>query len=101
MSVERDKMLAGELYDPFDAELTAARMRARDLCQRLNASADADSELRRGLLVDLLGTGGDSAWIQPPFYCDYGAQIHLGQRVFFNFNCIVLDIAKSSSATSP
>jgi len=42
--------------------------------------------------MELLGAGGDSASIQPPFYCDYGENIFLGERVFFNFNCVVLDV---------
>jgi maltose O-acetyltransferase len=85
-------MLAGELYDPFDPELVAARDRARDLCQALNATREAESELRRRILGDLFGAGGDTVWMQPPFYCDYGVNIELGERVFFNFNCVVLDV---------
>ena len=94
MPTEREKMLAGELYDPLDPELVAARARARDFCWDLNATRDADDEKRRRILVDLFGTGGDSVWMQPPFYCDYGAHIHLGTRVFFNFNCVVLDVCE-------
>jgi len=85
-------MLAGELYDPFDPELVAGRARARDLCQALNATREAEQDERRRILTDLFGTGGDSVWMQPPFYCDYGRNIELGERVFFNFNCIVLDV---------
>lgn len=85
-------MLAGELYDPMDPELVAARDRARDLCHDLNATREAEQDRRRAILRDLFGTGGESVWMQPPFFCDYGANIHLGQRVFFNFNCIVLDV---------
>jgi len=92
MPTERDKMLAGELYDPLDPELSAARVRARDLCQDLNATREADEALRRRILVDLFGAGGDEVWMQPPFYCDYGSNIFLGKRVFFNFNCVVLDV---------
>jgi len=91
---EREKMLAGEMYDPFDLELVAARERARDLCQDLNATRESQAEERRRILRKLLGTGGDSVWMQPPFFCDYGANIHLGERVFFNFNCVVLDVAE-------
>ncbi|HEX3655033.1 MAG TPA: sugar O-acetyltransferase [Pirellulales bacterium] len=94
MSSERQKMLAGELYDPLDAELVEARNRARDLCQELNASRETDQEMRRRILRELLGAGGESAWIQPPFYCDYGSNILLGERVFFNFNCVVLDVCR-------
>src|SRR3954467_2611668 len=85
-------MLAGELYDPLDPELVRLRARARDLCWALNATREGDEQGRRRLLRELLGAGGDSAWVQPPFFCDYGANIHLGERVFFNFNCVVLDV---------
>jgi maltose O-acetyltransferase len=89
---EREKMLAGELYDPLDPELAAARVRARDLCQDLNATREADEAERRRILIDLFGAGGGDVWMQPPFFCDYGANIFLGKRVFFNFNCVVLDV---------
>ena len=89
---EREKMLAGELYDPLDPELAAGRARARDLCQALNATRESHVEERRRILSHLFGAGGDSVWMQPPFYCDYGTNIELGERVFFNFNCIVLDV---------
>jgi maltose O-acetyltransferase len=89
---EREKMIAGELYDPLDPELVAARNRARDLCQALNATREIDEAERRGILVNLFGAGGDAVWMQPPFFCDYGSNITLGTRVFFNFNCVVLDV---------
>jgi maltose O-acetyltransferase len=92
MKTERQKMLAGELYDPMDAELVAARQRARDLCLALNATREAEQDARRRMLRELFGAGGDSVWMQPPFFCDYGANIALGERVFFNFNCVVLDV---------
>ena len=94
MSTEREKMLAGELYDPMDAELVAARQHARDLCLALNATRELEKDERRRMLRELFGTGGDSVWMQPPFYCDYGSNIHLGTRVFFNFNCVVLDVCE-------
>jgi len=87
-------MLAGNLYDPLDPELVAARERARDLCQTFNATSEAQHDERRSVLRELFATGGDSVWLQPPFYCDYGSNIHLGTRVYFNFNCIVLDVCE-------
>jgi maltose O-acetyltransferase len=92
MRTEHQKMLAGELYDPLNPELVAARAHARDLCQALNATREADQEDRRRILRQLFGAGGDSVWMQPPFFCDYGSNIALGERVFFNFNCVVLDV---------
>jgi maltose O-acetyltransferase len=94
MPTEREKMLAGELYDAMDPELVAARERARDLCQDLNATREAQQGERRRILRGLFGAGGDTVWMQPPFFCDYGANIELGERVFFNFNCIVLDVCR-------
>ena len=92
MKTERQKMLAGELYDPMDPELVAARTHARDLCQDLNATRESQEAERRRILRELFGKGGDTVWMQPPFFCDYGTNIELGQRVFFNFNCVVLDV---------
>jgi maltose O-acetyltransferase len=92
MQTERQKMLAGALYDPLDPELVAARERARDLCQALNATREAEHDERRRIVCELFGTGGDTVWMQPPFFCDYGCNIELGTRVFFNFSCIVLDV---------
>jgi maltose O-acetyltransferase len=94
MRTERQKMLAGELYDPFDPELIAAREHARSLCQALNATKESEQDERRRILEGLFGAGGDTVWMQPPFYCDYGSNIHLGTRVFFNFNCTVLDVCE-------
>ena len=85
-------MLAGELYDPEDAELQQGRRRARDLFWKLNATLESQVEERRGILTELFAAGGDTAMVQPPFFCDYGTQIRLGHRVFFNFNCVVLDV---------
>jgi maltose O-acetyltransferase len=92
MRSEREKMLAGELYDPMDAGLVAGRERARDLCRDLNATREAEHEERRRILRELFRAGGETVWMQPPFWCDYGSNIELGERVFFNFNCVVLDV---------
>jgi maltose O-acetyltransferase len=94
MESERRKMLAGEMYDPLDPELAGARQRARDLCQQLNATRETEHVERRRILRGLFGKGGDTVWMQPPFYCDYGDNIELGERVFFNFNCVVLDVCR-------
>jgi maltose O-acetyltransferase len=92
MATNREKMIAGELYDPLDAELVAGRERARNLCQHLNATREVDQAERRRILRELLGAGGDDVWMQPPFFCDYGSNIYLGRKCFFNFNCIILDV---------
>ncbi|WP_349264124.1 sugar O-acetyltransferase [Longimicrobium sp.] len=91
---EKEKMLAGELYDAADPQLVAERRRARDLLYALNASRDGQRELRMDIVRRLMGAVGEGAWIEPPFFCDYGGNIRLGDRVFFNFNCVVLDVAQ-------
>jgi maltose O-acetyltransferase len=93
MPSERDKMLAGQPYDPLDPELVALRRQARDLTKALNETRDAEQERRTALIQELFGAVGEGAWIEPPFYCDYGRNITLGRKVFFNFNCVVLDVA--------
>ena len=92
MRSEKQKMLAGEMYDPLDPQLCDERQRCRDLCKLLNNSREDQQIERRRILVELFGRETD-AWIQPPFFCDYGTNIALGQKVFFNFNCVVLDVA--------
>jgi maltose O-acetyltransferase len=92
MSTERQKMLSGQPYNALDPELAAARERARDLCHALNATRERDAAERRRVLSELFAAGGDSVWMQPPFFCDYGSNIELGERVFFNFNCVILDV---------
>ncbi len=94
MRTEREKMLADELYDPLDAELVEARLRARDLLAVLNATRERDGLARLQMQTALFGSGGESVWLQTPFFCDYGVNIHLGEKVFFNFNCVVLDVCE-------
>ena len=82
MKTEQLKMLAGELYDPMDPELVAARTHARDLCQALNATQEVEHEKRRQILHELFGAGGDAVWMQPPFLCDYGSNIQARRAGF-------------------
>lgn len=94
MTTEKDKMLAGELYNASDPTLVAERLRARALCQKFNLlPADALAQKRMDLLQELFGTFTD-VQITAPFYCDYGYNIELGKNVYFNFNCVILDVAR-------
>ncbi len=93
MPTEREKMVAGELYNPLDPELVHGRRRARDLLVEINSTRDADVERRRALFADLFAECGDGLLIEPPFFCDYGFNISVGNRVFMNFNCVILDVA--------
>jgi len=90
---EQEKMLQGQPYRADDPTLAAARIRARQLTQRLSALDPADHAQHLFTLRELLGRMGDGAWIEAPFHCDYGTQISLGERVFVNMGCIFLDPA--------
>jgi maltose O-acetyltransferase len=92
MKTEKEKMIAGQLYDPRDMQLTAERLRARVLLKRLNNAGDCDPHESAVILQDLFGTETD-VYIEPPFFCDYGTNISLGKQIFMNFNCVILDVA--------
>jgi len=81
-------MLAGEPYRPTDPELVAARKRAKGLCARYKASP---VDLDRASLEELLGRATD-AYIEPPFFCDYGFNIRLGARFYANHGLVILDV---------
>jgi maltose O-acetyltransferase len=91
---EKDKMLRGDLYLASDPELVAARVRARRLWAELNRSDPGDDAGRSSLLAQLLGGIGTGTTIEPPFYCDYGSNIVLGDGVFVNFGAVFLDPAR-------
>jgi maltose O-acetyltransferase len=93
MRSQREKMLAGELYDPTDPELVEGRLRARKLLGRYNTSPPDYDAARRVVLEELFGRIGADVWIEPPFYCDYGTNIELADKVYANFNCVFLDVA--------
>jgi maltose O-acetyltransferase len=92
MKTEKEKMLAGELYDALDNELSEERLKTRLLIKQLNDTAEDQVELRERILKELIPNAGPGLWLQPPFYCDYGTNILIGEKVFFNFNCVVLDV---------
>ena len=96
MRTEKEKMLAGELYDPLDKVLSDERLKARLLIKKLNDSREDEIEERTSIIKELIPNAGMNLWLQPPFYCDYGSNIIIGEKVFFNFNCVVLDVAQVS-----
>jgi maltose O-acetyltransferase len=94
MQTEKEKMLAGELYDPLDKQLSDERMQARLLLKEFNDSREDQVGKRTRILKALIPNAGVGLWLQPPFYCDYGFNMVVGDKVFFNFNCVVLDVAQ-------
>ena len=87
-------MLAGELYDPLDQQLSDERLKARLLIKALNDTREDEAEERSRILKALIPDAGSGLWLQLPFYCDYGSNLKIGEKVFFNFNCVVLDVAQ-------
>ncbi|MEX2639750.1 MAG: sugar O-acetyltransferase [Balneolales bacterium] len=90
----REKMLSGQPYNAMDKELIAGREKAAALLRQLNATTAESKQARAGYFRELFGSSGRETWIESPFYCDYGSNIFLGEDVYFNFNCIILDPAK-------
>ena len=91
---EWDKMLGGAHYDPSRAELVSARERARALVRRFNHAPPHDEQARRRAIAALLGRCGERVRVESPFHCDYGVNIDLGDDVYINVNCVVLDCAR-------
>jgi maltose O-acetyltransferase len=94
LRTEQDKMLAGELYHAADPELVAGRARAREACERFAATRFADAATRTRILRELLGGVGADPEVEAPFTCDYGSFTFLGDGVFVNFGCVILDSAR-------
>ena len=92
MRTEKEKMLAGELYDASAAEIQADLAATRRWLARYNAALAMAPAQRRTLLLERLAAVGEGAEIRPPFHCDYGFNIRLGAGVFLNFNCVILDV---------
>ncbi|MBJ6116904.1 sugar O-acetyltransferase [Pontibacter sp. BT310] len=92
MQSEKQKMLAGEFYNALDPQLSEERLQARLLLKELNDSREDYPIERSRIIKELIPNGGEGLWLQPPFYCDYGYNIIVGEKVFFNFNCVVLDV---------
>lgn len=88
---EKQKMLASELYRGSDRELVAERQNARRLTRLYNSTTEQETQRRVQILRELFGTVGSSIEIEPPFYCDYGYNIHAGEGFYMNFGCVILD----------
>jgi maltose O-acetyltransferase len=92
LKTEKQKMLAGELYRPGDPEIQAEQRVNKAWLSRYNAAMALPVAERHALLSEHFGRAGADAVIRPPFFCDFGYNIFLGDGVFLNFNCIILDV---------
>ncbi|MGF1693276.1 sugar O-acetyltransferase [Photobacterium kagoshimensis] len=87
---EKEKMLAGEIYQAFDEQLVVERDRAKAICFQLNQTCPTERE-RRQLLINTLLDRASDAWIESPFNCDYGYNIKVGKGFYVNHGCTILD----------
>ena len=85
---EKEKMLCGQLYDAEDVELKAERAVTEETLRRFGATGHV------GVLRALLGRIGAGTTVRAPFFCDYGYNIFLGEKVFLNFGCVLLDVCR-------
>lgn len=90
---EREKMLAGQLYDPSDEELSHLRKRAFQLVERFNRLQKEDAAAQREILQALLGSMGDHVTFRASVRFDYGCNTFVGDNCYFNFNAVFLDCA--------
>jgi maltose O-acetyltransferase len=88
---EKEKMLAGEPYQSRDPELLALYHRAKALLCRFASAASMDTSSKEEILRSLFGSLGSGVWIESPFFCDYGANINIGDNCFVNYNCVFID----------
>lgn len=92
MKTEKDKMIAGELYNPLNETLIENRRHARNLTYMYNQTLDEEKTKRHQLLTELFGSLGSQIEVEPHFHCDYGYNIHVGENFYANFNCVILDV---------
>ena len=89
---EREKMLAGQLYNHYDKQLTTERKEIAEKVFTYNGTRELDKQ--QELLPTMLGKVGNNVEIKIPFMCDYGYNIEIGDNVFINYNCTMLDCNK-------
>ncbi len=94
MQTEREKMLAGVLYLANDSDLLSQRRVTRELIKSFNDSGPEDETSRLEILKQLFDSLGERVTIEPPFHCDYGSNITVGNDFFANFGCVFLDCAQ-------
>nr|WP_315823860.1 sugar O-acetyltransferase [Paraflavitalea speifideiaquila] len=86
-------MLAGELYNAGSPELQADAVAAKNWMSKYNTSQSLTGAERQALLREAFAAVGVGTTIRPPFHIDYGYNITVGEGVFLNYNCVILDVA--------
>lgn len=91
---EKEKMLSGKPYKSFEEILLNERQHAKELIFDFNALRPSEIEKRNKIIKELFSKTGNNFFIEPPFRCDYGYNIEIGENFYSNYNCIILDCAK-------
>ena len=94
MKSEKEKMLTGELYKAFGKELFDERQKAKELIFEFNSLHPVEVNKRNEIIRNLFGKTGNEFFIEPPFRCDYGYNIEIGDKFYSNYNLIILDCAR-------
>lgn len=94
METEKEKMIAGKMYDPADPVLLKEREEARRKVKIYNQTLETEEEKRKQLLKELLGSTGENIYMEPNIRFDYGYNTHVGENFFANFDCTILDVCE-------
>lgn len=92
MMSEKERMLSGELYIASDKELAMDNKNARVLTRLFNTSTEKQMAYRRQILKELFASSGENIHIEPPFRCDYGCHVSIGENFYANYDCIIIDV---------
>src|SRR4051794_30822938 len=93
MGEMKERMLRGELYIADDPEIAADFARAQELLDRYNRTLHAEQDVRDAILRELIGHVGEGVVVRPPFRCEFGTRVSIGRGTFFNYDCLMLDVA--------
>lgn len=93
---EWEKLQNGLIYNDFDDDLFQRRIAAKKLFKQYNKTSDDEIALRKEIMDNLFNYAGHNIWIEPDFRCEFGKNISIGNNVYINFNCIILDCAEVS-----
>ena len=94
--IDWELLQSGKVYNDFSDELFERRIHAKKLFREYNKSDDSETQKRNKIMKELFGAVGEKVWIEPDFRCEYGSNIFIGNNVYINFGCIILDCAKIS-----
>ncbi len=86
-----EKMQAGEVYNDFAEDLFNRRVRAKRLFRAYNRLDDSEKDKRNEIMRELFRSVGENVWIEPDFRCEFGKNITIGDNVYINFGCVILD----------